>query len=167
MKKKVLGSLILSSLVNQSRSLNSEPSWICVDSSKGYQGPAYKDKYSRTFTCSTLLYIPEYFLFLYKLQSINHFLWISAPAQIFLPGREVFADMQLNSSLLNTVPSYRAKQKAHLHLPSVGSVGTSFWAKSRDTTDVPSFHHTASPSLSWSSCFSLFKSYLTSRWLKD
>lgn len=110
-----------------------------------------------------------YFYLLQKLQGINHFLWIPVPAQISLPGREIFADIQLNSSLFNTLPSHGAKQKAPRASkpPQCGPVGTSPWVKSRHTADVPSLHHTAStlpgPFFSFSPSFN---SYLTSRWWK-
>lgn len=78
--------------------------------------------------------------FLHKLQSIHHFLWTPAPAQICLPGREIFVDIQMNSlpfiSSHLTEPS--RKLQMHLNLPSAGPVGTSCWAQSRLTTDAPS-----------------------------
>ena len=87
-----------------------------------------------------------YFSFLHKLQGINHFLWTPAPAQIYLPRREIFVDIQLNSlSLVSshlTEPS--RKLQMHLNFPSVGPVGTPYWAQSRRMTDAPSI-----PSLSF------------------
>lgn len=99
-------------------------------------------------------YTPSLFLFLYKQQGINHFLWILAPAQIFLPGRKILADIQLNSPLLNMVPSHGAKQGApNAPKPSQCRPCWSIFL-SWQAAGVSSLHHIASPSLSWSSCFS-------------
>lgn len=107
-----------------------------------------------------------YFYLIQKLQGINHFLRIPVPAQMSLPGREIFADIQLNSSRFNTLPSHGAKQKAPSASkpPQCGPVGTSPGVKSTHTADVPSLHHTAS-TLPWPffSFSPSFNSYLTSR----
>lgn len=94
--RNVLGSLILTSLINQSDPLTPEPSWIHAGSFPGL--PRLTDKGN----CSRTLTPPANSPFLYKLQGINRFLWIPSPAQISFPETETFFDFQLNSSLLNT-----------------------------------------------------------------